>query len=73
MNCDEVQERLSEYLERALDEGNLRSVESHLSSCRLCRAEAVSLALCIGSIANLHTVEPPIGFTQRVMSHVREI
>ena len=73
MNCDEVQERLSDYLERALDEGNLRSVESHLSSCRLCRAEADSLALCIGSIANLHTVEPPIGFTQRVMSHVREI
>ena len=73
MNCDEVQERLSEYLEQALDEGNLRSVESHLSSCRLCRAEADSLALCIESIANLPAVEPPIGFAQRVMSHVREL
>jgi hypothetical protein len=73
MNCAEVQERLSEYLEQALDEGNMRSVESHLSSCRLCRAEADSLALCIESIANLPTVEPPIGFAQRVMSHVREI
>ncbi len=73
MNCQEVQERLSEYLEQSLDDASIRTVDIHLSSCRLCRAEADSLVRCIQNIAGLPTVEPPLGFAQRVMSHVREI
>jgi len=73
MNCQEVQERLSEYLEQSLDDASMRTVDIHLSSCRLCRAEADSLVRCIQNIAGLPTVEPPLGFAQRVMSHVREI
>ena len=73
MNCQEVQERLSEYLEQSLDDASMRTVDIHLSSCRLCRAEAASLVRCIQNIAGLPTVEPPLGFAQRVMSHVREI
>ena len=73
MNCQEVQERLSEYLEQSLDDASIRTVDIHLSSCRLCRAEADSLVRCIQNIAGLPMVEPPLGFAQRVMSHVREI
>ena len=73
MNCQEVQERLSEYLEQSLDDASMRTVDIHLSSCRLCRAEADSLVRCIQNIAGLPMVEPPLGFAQRVMSHVREI
>ena len=73
MNCQEVQERLSEYLEQSLDDASIRTVDIHLSSCRLCRAEADSLVRCIQNIAGLLMVEPPLGFAQRVMSHVREI
>jgi len=73
MNCDTVREDLSDYLEQSLDDVSMRAIESHLSSCALCRAEADSLALCIESIASLPTIDPPIGFTQRVMAHLREI
>lgn len=73
MNCQEVQERLSEYLDRSLDSESLRNIETHLSSCHPCGAEAEALALCIESVANLPSLDPPIGFAQRVMSHVREI
>jgi hypothetical protein len=73
MNCQETQARLSEYLEESLDPTAAKQVESHLSSCRLCRAEADGLALCIQQVTELPIVEPPMGFAQRVMSHVREL
>src|ERR671924_1168252 len=73
MNCQEVQERLSEYLEQSLDGESMKSVEIHLSACRSCRAEADSLLLCIQNVANLLRVEPPLGFAQRVMAHVRDL
>src|SRR2546430_9692850 len=51
-----------EYLEQSLDDASMRTVDIHLSSCRLCRAEADSLVRCIQNIAGLPTVEPPLGF-----------
>jgi hypothetical protein len=73
MNCEEVQTRISEYLERSLDTISMKSIEVHLSSCSRCRIEADSLADCIQEIAALPMVDPPLGFAPRVMAHVREI
>jgi Putative zinc-finger len=73
MNCEEVQARLSDYLEETLDATSAKQVESHLRSCRPCRAEADSLASCVQHVSNLPTVEPPMGFAQRVMSHIGEL
>jgi cytoskeletal protein RodZ len=73
MNCRQVQKQLSEYFDQSLDSGNMKSVERHLSSCALCRAEAESLLLCIQNVAKLPTVEPPPGFAEQVMSHVRSL
>jgi hypothetical protein len=73
MNCQEVQAQLSDYLEKSLDAANLEIIETHLSSCLICRTEADNLAECIREVAALPMLDPPIGFTQRVMAHVREI
>jgi hypothetical protein len=73
MNCEEVQTRISEYLERSLDAISMKSVEVHLASCSRCRVDADSLADCIQGVAELPMVDLPLGFTQRVMAHVREI
>ena len=73
MNCEEIQTRLSEYLDRSLDTISAKGIEVHLSSCPLCRSEAAALSDCVRQVAALPAVEPPIGFTQRVMAHVREI
>ena len=73
MNCEEVQARLSDYLEETLDATSAKQIESHLTSCRLCRAEADSLASCIQHVSQLPMVDPPIGFAQRVMSHIGEL
>jgi hypothetical protein len=72
MNCDEVQAQLSAYLDGRLDETHRRAVESHLASCSHCRAEAAALRRTIESVSALPPVEPPPGFSQRVMAQVRE-
>jgi hypothetical protein len=73
MNCQEVQLQLSRYLEKSLDAIRMKSIETHLSSCPFCRAEIHVLSECIRQVAELPTVEIPVGFTQRVMAHAREI
>ena len=73
MTCAEVQLLLSEYIEKSLDTIRLKAVESHLLACPGCRAETEGLMDCIRQISDLPLLDPPIGFTQRVMAHVREI
>jgi Putative zinc-finger len=73
MNCEEVQTRISEYLERSLDALSMKSIEVHLSSCSRCRVDADSFADCIQEVSALPMVDPPLGFAQRVMAHVGEI
>jgi Putative zinc-finger/Predicted integral membrane protein (DUF2275) len=72
MNCEEVQAQLSDYLEKALPTADLKIIEAHLSACALCRMETDYLSECIHQVASLPIVDPPIGFTQRVMACVRE-
>ncbi|MBM4264775.1 MAG: DUF2275 domain-containing protein [Deltaproteobacteria bacterium] len=72
MRCEEVQERLSEYLERLLDSGQSKSVDGHLASCPRCTAELADLTECRRLVAALPALEPPVGFTTRVMAHIRE-
>jgi hypothetical protein len=73
MNCDDIQTRLSEYLEKSLDTISMKGIEVHLSSCSRCRVEADGLAECIQQVTGLPMVDLPLGFSQRVMAHVREI
>ena len=73
MNCQEAQTQLSEYLESSLDALRMKSIETHLLGCPVCRAEADGLAECIQEIARLPIVDPPMGFAQRVMTHARSL
>lgn len=73
MNCDEIQAQLSDYLDRSLGAAPMALVEEHLAACPPCREETELLSETIGQVATLPSVEPPLGFTQRVMAHVREI
>lgn len=73
MNCEEFHARLSEYLDQSLDAISSKSIEVHLAACPLCRTEAAGLTDCIRQLAALPSVDPPLGFAQRVMAHVSEI
>jgi len=73
VNCDQVETRLSDYLDRNLDSATLKDVEEHLLSCSRCSVEAWQLTDFQRRVANLDTIDPPLGFTERVMARVREI
>lgn len=73
MTCAEVQLLLSEYIEKSLETIRMKAVDIHLLSCASCRAETEGLMDCIRQISDLPLLDPPIGFTQRVMAHVSEI
>lgn len=72
MKCEEVQEQLSEYLDTVQDGAVARGMEAHLAGCPGCAEAFADLAECRRLIAALPQVEPPVGFTTRVMAHVRE-
>jgi hypothetical protein len=72
MRCDEIRNRLSEYLDGELPPGERRGVEQHLSGCEGCRKELSELEAALGHLASLSEVEPPPFYAQSVMRRVRE-
>jgi hypothetical protein len=72
MNCDQVQEQLSEYIDGRIDSKARAEVEEHLSSCVDCTELAASLTSTAQMVAAEPQVEPPMGFTTRVMAHVQD-
>src|SRR5215468_6266219 len=72
MNCAEVQKYLSDFLEKSVDNERARAIEDHLAVCSLCNEELAGLAECQRLVSSLPVVEPPLGFTSRVMARVRE-
>jgi len=72
MNCAEVQKDLSDFLEKSVDNERARTIEDHLAVCSLCNEELAGLAECQRLVSSLPMVEPPLGFTSRVMARVRE-
>ena len=72
MNCEEVQKYLADFLDKSLDIERTQEIEDHLAACSLCSEEVASLAECHRLVSGLPVVEPPVGFTTRVMAEVRE-
>jgi len=72
MKCEQVKGKLSDYVEGLLDPENERVVRSHVSTCSQCKTEAEILTQTIQSVADLSPVQPPPGFSQKVMARIRE-
>lgn len=72
MKCEEVQFHFSDYLEKTAEGPRAKGIENHLTGCPICREEFSGLLQCRELIASLPSVEPPLGFTTRVMAHIAE-
>ena len=72
MNCEEVQKSLSDLLDKSFDVERAQEIEDHLTACPLCSEEMARLTECQRLVSALPAVEPPLGFTNRVMAEVRE-
>lgn len=71
MNCHEIQEHLSEYLDHRLEGEKRHEIEEHLASCPDCLPEAKLLSDGIKRVAGLPKIAPPAGFSQRIMAQIR--
>jgi hypothetical protein len=71
MNCVEAQKHFAELLDHSRDE-RLRKVNDHLTACARCTEELAALAACQQLVSGLPPVEPPVGFTTRVLAEVRD-
>jgi hypothetical protein len=72
MECNEAQELISEYIDKRLDPKTTETINGHLSACSNCRVKAERLSQTNRLFASLPQVEPPVGFTTRLMAHVQE-
>ncbi len=66
MNCEEIKNRLSEYLDGELDERESKLVGDHLENCPGCAEELAGLKEYFKSIDSLEKAEPPPDFLRQV-------
>lgn len=72
MNCPDIKEKLSAYLDGMTDPAEKAAIEQHLSSCRQCSAYRAELEKTVGRLRNLEGIEPPPWLSQKVMARIRE-
>ena len=59
MECSQVQEKLSAFLDGALDEATLEAVEAHLDHCAECGEELEALRVVVELMSGVCEVDPP--------------
>jgi len=70
MNCANVQEHLSEYLDGKLDIGTSAFIKDHLENCQECSQELVSLKKYLKTVRSIPQDKPAPGFLKRVHERI---
>ncbi len=70
MNCQEVKELLSAYIDRELTRTETREVTNHLKACRDCTRELVSLRKLTGILYSLPEVKAPARMADNVQQEI---
>jgi hypothetical protein len=71
MECSEIQEKFSAYLEDFLSSGEKEFIGEHLKSCGRCRESLADLRKAIGHVHDLEAIEPPAWLAGKVMARIR--
>ena len=66
MNCSEIKELLSEYVDDVLEVKTKALVDEHLSTCRDCKEELASLKTLVNELGSLESVAPPSDFLNQL-------
>ncbi len=72
MQCHEVQELLSAYLDGMLDPSEKDRADRHLLRCPACRAELDDLKMVLDLVRDLPTVEPPAQFRRELRNKLNQ-
>ena len=72
VDCDEVRESSSAYLENDLTEGKRSAAHVHLSQCGPCKAFVDTLGATIGILSKLPLITAPSAFKQSLMARIKQ-
>jgi anti-sigma factor RsiW len=72
MRCNQIDEKLSAYLDGEITSEDGRLVEEHLAICQECRLKVSDLTKTRELVQGLDRIDPPSWLAQKVMAHVRE-
>ncbi len=68
LSCAATKGLLQDYLARDLPPSQRAMVDAHLLDCEDCRQELALLSVVISGLVTQPVIEPPAGFTQRVLA-----
>jgi len=71
VDCNEVRQLSSDYLEDDLPQVKHSAIRTHLSNCGPCRAFVETLASTIGILTRLPRVSAPSSFKESVMTRIK--
>jgi len=71
MECNDVQEKLSAYVEGIISHDEKMLIDEHLTLCQKCCESLADLEKTVEYINNLEDIEPPAWLTQKIMTSVK--
>ena len=71
MECSDIQERLSAYVEGIISSEEKLLIDEHLKACQRCNESLADLKQTLEYVQNLEEIKPPPWLTQKVMARVR--
>ena len=72
LECKQVWEHVSEYLDRQLDPQLLKDIEKHLENCEVCSAILDSTRNILILTADNRTYELPVGYSERLHARLEK-
>jgi hypothetical protein len=72
LECKQVWEHVSEYLDRQLDPQLLNDIEKHLENCEVCSAILDSTRNILILTADNRTYELPVGYSERLHARLEK-
>ena len=72
LECKQVWEHISEYLDRQLDPKLLMNIEKHLENCEVCSAILDSTRNILVLTADNRTYELPLGYSERLHARLEK-
>jgi hypothetical protein len=72
MEHEEIRQKLSAYLDNAVNVEEKAEIKRHLGGCGSCRGAIADLDLTIGYIKSLPEIEPPSWLTTKIMARVMD-
>jgi anti-sigma factor RsiW len=65
--CEQIEERLSEYVDRMLAADERHGFEAHVATCARCKPLVARVTGFVSALHHLEPVEPPMGLERRII------